>query len=131
MAFDYICEQSNDNYPDILILAADYFDSIGNNSRSLEILEKMMGNEAVNNEELWLKAGILYKKIGDQESAVDAFNSVLEKNPNNTEAKLHLSNLYLEKGEKNEALEILEGFNDEVFLSDEEGVYFFKTNIYY
>lgn len=64
--------------------------------------------------------GILYKKIGDPISAADAFRAVLDKNPNNTEAKLHLSTMYLEKGQKTEALEILEEGNDEVFFSEDE-----------
>ena len=120
--YDYIISQNFDNFLikflDILEQAANFYEDLGENHKALEIFEKIL--EENNNEEVWLRCGILYKKIGDIPSAIDAFKSILESNPKLTEAKINLSNIYLEEGNKKEALKILD--NEEVFFSDDEGL---------
>ena len=107
--------------------AANYYEEIGENNKALEVFELLLEKE--NNEDMFLRCGILYKKIGDIQSAIDAFKSVLESNPKLTEAKIQLSNIYMEEGNKNDALKILDqttlkkGNGDEaVFFSEEEGI---------
>jgi len=130
-AYDYIISQNHRNFLDILYIweqAANYYEEQNDNNKALEIFELLLENE--NNEDMWLRCGVLYKKIGDIQSAIDAFKSILESNPKLTEAKIHLSNIYMEEGNRNDALKILDQTtvkkenNDEaVFFSEEEGFF--------
>ena len=102
-AYDYIISsQNHQSFLDILEQAANFYEDLGENNKALEIFEKILNEN--NNEETILRCGILYKKIGDIQSAIDAFKTILESNPKLTEAKIHLSNIYMDEGNKKEAL---------------------------
>ena len=47
--------------------------------------------------------------MGGQNSAKEAFNAVIEKNPEKFEAKVYLSEIYVNEGKMEDALNILGG----------------------
>lgn len=126
-AYEYIISHNHQQFLEILYIweqAANFYEELGENNKALEIFELLL--EDRDKEEIWFRCGVLYKKIGDVQSAIDAFKAILDKNPKMTEAKIFLSNIYMEEGNKKQALRVLEqnfeknNEQEAVFFSDED-----------
>lgn len=128
-AYEFIVSHDPQKFEEISYVfeqAADFFDGkCGDSHKALEILEAMLPENPRKRQEIWLKCGLLYKKIGDLKSAADAFKEILENNPKNAEARVLLSGIYVEEGDKSQALKVLERDSREnqreiVFFSEDE-----------
>lgn len=126
-AYEYIISHNHQQFLEILYIweqAANFYEELGENNKALEIFELLL--EDRDKEEIWFRCGVLYKKIGDVQSAIDAFKAILDKNPKMTEAKIFLSNIYMEEGNKKQALRVLDqnfeknNEQEAVFFSDED-----------
>lgn len=130
-AYEFIVSHDPQKFEEILYIweqAADFFERSGDFHKALEVFEGLLAENPRKSQEIWLRCGLLYKKIGDLKSAVDAFKEILANNPKNAEARVLLSNIYIEEGDRKQALRVLEPNSREnqqeaVFFSEDDGFY--------
>jgi len=138
LVFGILMRDDINTYSDLFEEAAKSYEQLEEYQEALQIYERLAELAEYNTPEILLKIGQLYQKKNNQRAAEKAFNRVIEKDPENYEAKVYLSEIYVGEGKMKDALEILgggeyqeeeeegifledeEGGNDEVFLSDDE-----------
>ena len=83
----------------------------------------LMKSSEYNVPKIWLRAGKLYKETGDVESAKDALLRIIGKTKDNQDARLMLSEIYMEAGEIEEALAILDQNSSRRRLDSDEDIF--------
>ena len=126
LVFGILMRDDINTYSDLFEEAAKSYEQLEDYQEALQIYERLAELAEYSTPEILLKIGQLYQKINNQRAAEKAFNRVIEKDPENYEAKVYLSEIYVGEGKMKDALEILGGgeYQEEeegIFLEDEEG----------
>lgn len=63
MAFNILIKDDINNYSDLFEEAAECYEQLGEFEKALKIYEKLLELPEYSSSEIWLKVGVLYRKV--------------------------------------------------------------------
>ena len=105
----------------VITCLTDLYLALGENPEAVVPLVQETISKEPENAMLWYGLGAIYKELKKYDEAMEAFNKVIELNPNNALAYYYIGNLYVLKGdEMNEQLN--NNWNSETYQEDKKKV---------
>ncbi|KAI9145734.1 hypothetical protein BKA69DRAFT_1121531 [Paraphysoderma sedebokerense] len=105
--FQYLFRQPPEEFPDLYLDVAEAYMEQRMWKDALDVYSMLAEVDETSSSHVWSQMAVCHHQLGDTDTAIECYNTAIEANPDNNDAKLALAELYQSLGDEDAALELM------------------------